>query len=251
VARRRRAVKDCGNDGGPHTGLYYAPGRFRPPRQWKRIRGEFGGVHAGDRMSSARAGRALGCGLHYRRMATWQSEDWSSGRCAVPRARRTVALRSGTDSSLPVRIRVRPSSLLAALFPFASGAAFVLRVLVGGGDHDRPRWAGTHLFHRTSQLPSCSSPPASAIGSEPQSVRTPTLRFAPLRCPKPSSASTPAGLQRAHNTRRYEHPFAGGPGPIGPRPSELSRRRELPVYGVLRSWLDGCRSEAISYRSTS
>jgi hypothetical protein len=103
-----------------------------PPRQWTRIRGEFGGVHAEDRMSSARAGRALGCGLHYRRMATWQSEDWSSGRCAVPRARRTVALRSGTDSSLPVRIRVRPSSLLAALFPFACGAAFVLRVLVGG-----------------------------------------------------------------------------------------------------------------------
>jgi hypothetical protein len=66
-------------------------------------------------------------------------------------------------------------------------------------------------------------------------VGTPTLRFAPLRCPKPSSASTPAGLQRAHNTRRYEHPFAGGSGPIGPRPSELSRRRELPVYGVLRS----------------
>jgi hypothetical protein len=66
----------------------------------------------------------------------------------------------------------------------------------------------------------------SAIGSEPQSVGTPTLRFAPLRCPKSSSASPPAGLQRAHNTRRYEHPFTGGPGPIGPRPSELSRRRD-------------------------
>src|SRR3954469_21110481 len=69
-------------------------------------------------------------------------------------------------------------------------------------------------------------PPASALGLEPQSVRAPTLRFAPLLCPKPSSASTPAGLQRAHNSRRYEHPFAGGPGPIGPRPSELSRRRD-------------------------
>jgi hypothetical protein len=40
---------------------------------------------------------------------------------------------------------------------------------------------------------------------------------------------------RAHNTRRYERPIVGGLGPIGAGLCRLSRRRELRLYGVLRS----------------
>src|SRR5215218_10279290 len=57
-----------------------------------------------------------------------------------------------------------------------------------------------------------------------------TLRFAPPRYPEPSSTLAPAA---AHNTRRYEHPLFGVSWPIGAGLCRLSRRRELPLYGVL------------------
>jgi hypothetical protein len=46
-----------------------------------------------------------------------------------------------------------------------------------------------------------------------QHLQAPGLRFEPARCHKapPSVSALPAD-----NTRRYGHPFAGGPGPIGP-----------------------------------
>jgi len=42
-------------------------------------------------------------------------------------------------------------------------------------------------------------------------------------------------VHKKHDTRRYGLPFAGGPGPIRPAHGGLSRRRELRLYGVLRS----------------
>ena len=53
---------------------------------------------------------------------------------------------------------------------------------------------------------------ASLIGSELSVYLTPALRFAPPRTPK-RLRDSPAVL--AHNTQRYGHPLAGGPGPMG------------------------------------
>ena len=58
-------------------------------------------------------------------------------------------------------------------------------------------------------------PPASIMGSELSVYFSLVLRFAALPRPDALSPLQASAVVLAHNTRRYEHPLAGGPGPIG------------------------------------
>src|SRR5215210_469363 len=71
----------------------------------------------------------------------------------------------------------------------------------------------------------------------------PHPRACALSCPSPTIGG-PGSLGHghltrpavvAHNTRRYGHSPSGSPGPIGAARCGHSRRRELRLYGVLRS----------------
>src|SRR5215208_7932999 len=73
--------------------------------------------------------------------------------------------------------------------------------------------------------PAASDTPSHAVGLRPFALPHPKH----LR----TSSASPAGL--AHNTRRYEHSLAGGPGPVGVARCRLSRWRELRLLGILRS----------------
>jgi hypothetical protein len=95
-----------------------------------------------------------------------------------------------------------------------------------------PSPAGRARFGAFQKHPLLRAPPASI-----RWPRRPTLLHfvgAAFALPRSNALSTPPPRSSfiPHNTRRYEHPLFGAPGPIGPARSGIS---ELRLYGVLRS----------------
>src|SRR5215212_11249337 len=101
---------------------------------------------------------------------------------------------------------------------FAFGAAFTLPVCALRGTSDgetmtTPGAAGTRWTTRTLTL--CSAHRLLSWGRSSYLALTVGLR--PFALPRPDALSPLLNrpVLAAHNTRRYGHPLAGGPGPIG------------------------------------
>jgi hypothetical protein len=139
--------------------------------------------------------------------------------------------------------------------PIVSGVAFVLPLICvrkTGSAASPSRYGGRpEAGHdsRDTRLPRCEKPritvcvrllPGSTIGSGKRWVllNPPPGAARLFSCPRPvrcRKGPPSALILPADNTPRYEHPFTGGPNPIGPARRGLSRRRELRIDRVLGS----------------
>jgi hypothetical protein len=173
-------------------------------------------------------------------VATWQSQEWPPGRCAAPRARRTVAPRRTllftyfSQVPRPVHIAGRaPSHPPGAAFAWSSrkmcrsadapGSGVAYRG-TGGRSITSPQGASGHRITRPRQL---TYAPGAAFALPRSYALSPDEGT--------KSGTSTCACTRSHNTPRAYRPFAGGPGPMGPARGGHSRGRELRLYGVLGS----------------